>query len=320
MKHLIFLIFIILVSSVSADILTDYRQNGLRAIEKELDLKLTDKNYWKEYLKAQDTSFGYIEKYENILICDKSKHTLSLYVKENGKYKLKKTYSAYTGKKKGDKVREGDLRTPIGIYNLTKKISKLDSFYGPLAFVTSYPNFYDKIKGKDGSGIWIHGVPADKKRNKYTKGCIALENKNIKFLDKIINIDKTLLIISPNKLQKKPSDAKLTVILTSLYKWRYAWIYNDINNYIKYYSTTFKKNNGTTYKRYKKYKTRVFKKNEQKSIIFKNLTVIPYPNSQNIFQITFDEDYKSDSLKFNGEKKLLITLDKSNSFKIFLEK
>ncbi|CAI6147276.1 MAG: hypothetical protein SPLUMA1_SPLUMAMAG1_01934 [uncultured Sulfurimonas sp.] len=58
-----------------------------------------------------------------------------------------------------DKIREGDLRTPIGVYKLVKKLSKVDSFYGPLAFATSYPNSYDKYLGKNGSGIWIHGLP-----------------------------------------------------------------------------------------------------------------------------------------------------------------
>ncbi len=47
---------------------------------------------------------------------------------------------------KGDKKTEGDLRTPIGVYDLVKKISNVDEFYGPLAFVISYPNIYDRYK------------------------------------------------------------------------------------------------------------------------------------------------------------------------------
>ena len=32
---------------------------------------------------------------------------------------------------------------------------------GQLAFVLSYPNTYDKVQGKNGHGIWIHGSPLD---------------------------------------------------------------------------------------------------------------------------------------------------------------
>ena len=70
-----------------------------------------------------------------------------------------KTIPAFTGKYDGDKVSAGDRRTPIGIYNLTQKLSTVDPFYGPMAFVTSYPNLYDRIRGKSGDGIWIHGLP-----------------------------------------------------------------------------------------------------------------------------------------------------------------
>ena len=188
-------------SLFSNDIATQYRLNGLQDIEQQLDAELMKKSYWKKYLKNKDTKLGYIESYSNILICDKSKSTLTLYREDaNKRYRAKKEYHAYTGKMKGDKHEEGDLRTPVGIYNITKKISKVDSFYGPMAFVTSYPNLYDKYNGKDGSGIWIHGLPTEQERDEFTKGCIAIDNQGIESLDKHIDIEKTLLIINEEKL------------------------------------------------------------------------------------------------------------------------
>jgi murein L,D-transpeptidase YafK len=307
--------------SLYANILTTYRTYGLDNIEKQMDLELTKKEYWSQYLKSIDTSFGYIESYSNILTCNKSKSTLRLY-KRNSKnrYYLDKEYSAFTGKLKGDKIKEGDLRTPIGIYNLTKKISKLDSFYGPLAFVTSYPNSYDKFKGKNGSGIWIHGLPTQQKRDDFTKGCIAINNSNIEALDRRINIDKTLLIINPKEVKKKISKKTLTSILASLYEWRYAWLYNDIDKYLQFYSSDFIRFDGMNFQRFKKYKTRIFKKPEKKTIMFNNISVIPYPNSSNIYQITFKEFYKSNSYAFNGNKVLMIKLDNKNNMKIFTER
>ena len=53
---------------------------------------------------------------------------------------------------------------------------------------------------------------------------------------------------------------------------------------------------------FKRYKTRVFAKLEKKTITFNNLNVIPYPNHDNMYEITFKEIYISDSFSFTGEK------------------
>ena len=108
-------------SSLFANVLTQYRQHGIDKLEKQMDFDLSKQVYWKEYLQNIDTSFGYIESYTNILLCDKSKSTLSLYMKDKeNSYTLTKDYSAFTGKIQGDKIKEGDLKTPVGVYSLTK--------------------------------------------------------------------------------------------------------------------------------------------------------------------------------------------------------
>ncbi len=304
--------------------LTDYRINGIYAIEKKMDFELTNIKYWDEYIKNIDTTFGYIESYENILTCDKKRSTLKLYSKNNtDTYSFIKEYSAFTGKMEGDKLKEGDLKTPLGIYTITKKLSKennLDSFYGPLAFVTSYPNSYDKYRGKNGHGIWIHGLPTKKKRDEFTKGCIAINNDNIECLDKNIDVDKTLILISNSKLRKNTSKVILTSLLSQLYSWRYAWIYNDINNYLNFYSNKFVRFDNMKINNFKRYKKRVFSKNETKTIIFNNINIVPYPNKKNIYQITFEEFYKSDTFKFIGNKTLIVEIDINNKMQIITEK
>jgi len=301
--------------------LDQYRRGGVKQIKKQLDMQLTTKEYWQNYLKQEDTTFGYLEKYSSILACDKNTSTLELYKQEDDKtFKLIKQYPAYTGKQKGDKVTEGDLRTPIGIYNITKKIVKLDSFYGPLAFVTSYPNDYDQYKGKDGHGIWIHGLPLQRHRESFTKGCIAINNTNIKNLEKQIDINSTLLIIDKDKINKNISKDTLADILSQLYMWRYTWIYNDIDKYLNFYSNDFVKDGKMNFDSFAKYKKRIFAKNEQKEIIFKDLNIIKYPNTKDVYQITFEEVYNSNSFSFRGKKTLIIRLIKDNIMQIFIEK
>ncbi|MDF1874583.1 L,D-transpeptidase family protein [Sulfurimonas sp. SAG-AH-194-I05] len=320
LNKVIFLSFVTL-SLYANPILTQYRENGFLNIEKKMDFELSKKDYWTQYLKNKDTSFGYLESYNSVLVCDKDEATLNLYQQdENKNFKTLKKFSAFTGENKGDKNKEGDLKTPHGVYNLTQKIYKLDSFYGPLAFVTSYPNTYDKYRGKNGSGIWIHGLPTEQERDEYTKGCIAINNSNIKCLDKNIDITNTLLIISPNQTPKNVSKKVLAKILANLYEWRYSWLYNDTQKYLSFYSNDFIRDDGMKYDRFIKYKTRIFNKQESKQIIFNSINVVPYPDSKNIFVITFKEKYKSNSFEFVGDKVLMITIHEDSSFKIFTEK
>ena len=318
---LFFLAFIFFQTTLfSSNILTDYRIHGIQNIEKHMDKELAKKEYWKQYLKQISTPFGYLESYQNILKCDKEKSILYVYKKDaNNTWIETREYSAYTGKNRGNKFKEGDLRTPVGIYNITKKISNVDSFYGPLALVTSYPNTYDKYNGKNGHGIWIHGLPTDQERDKFTKGCIAIQNKSIKCLDKHIDITKTLLIIDEKSIKSTVSKDDLATLLANLYAWRYAWLYNNLNDYLNFYSTKFVRFDGKIYNAFKSYKTRIFKKQESKKIIFFNLNVIAYPNTKDIYQISFTEYYKSSSFEFSGDKILIVKLT-ANSMKILTEK
>lgn len=319
---LLLLIFISL-NIFASDILTSYRTKGIAQIEKEMDLELTKKEYWDKVVKSKDTTFGYMESYSNILACDKSESTLELYtLDENRSFGYRKSYDAFMGKLKGDKVREGDLKTPIGIYKITQKLSKetkLDPFYGPLAFVTSYPNIYDSYRGKNGSGIWIHGLPSQD-RDEFTRGCIAINNSSIECLDKNIDIDNTILIIDDTKVKQNISKDLLSSILSQLYSWRYSWKYDDIEGYLSFYSPDFARNDGMSLKDFKKYKTRVFKKVEKKTIIFNDINVVPYPNTSNIYQINFKEFYKSDTFKFVGDKILVIEVGEENKISILTEK
>ena len=316
----LFLLLFIHISIFAADLLTDYRLHGIDNIEKQMDSELAKTEYWNSYLKNINTTFGYIESYSNILTCNKDNSTLCVYVRDsNNSYKLKKEYSAYTGKNRGNKLKEGDLKTPIGIYNLTKKISKVDPFYGPLAFVTSYPNSYDKYLGKDGHGIWIHGLPLNQERDTFTKGCIAIQNDSIECLNKNLDITKTLLLINQDEIKKNISKEKLSTLLSQLYRWRYTWLYNDIKGYLDFYAKDFVRLDGMKYKTFINYKKRIFKKQEKKKIIFTNINVIPYPGTTNLYKISFKEFYKSKSFEFNGDKVLMAKLI-DNKIKILTEK
>ena len=299
-----------------------YSSGGMSAIAKEIDQGLGDPSFWTSKLNNKDLTFGYYESTDTLLICQKNQPALNLYRKEKkGKqehFTLLKTIPAFTGKYDGDKVSEGDRRTPIGVYSLTQKLSTVDPFYGPMAFVTSYPNLYDRIRGKSGDGIWIHGLPESGDRDNFTKGCIAINNNELTTLDQKIDYKNTLLVIDTK--QKENSSIPYAAIIAQLYQWRYAWKYNDFQTYLSFYDTTFIRYDGMEYYDFKNYKQRVFDKKESKEILFSNLNIIPYPGErQNLFMVTFDEIYTSSKHAFTGPKTLMLLLNSDQTISIVSE-
>jgi len=297
-------------------LLTQYRLHGLYGLKKSLDYDLTSKSYWLGVLKDANTKFGYIQPGIDLLTCDKQRSQLQLNVKDNNNTFVKKSdYQAIVGKNIGDKLLKGDLKTPVGIYTITKKINKIESFYGPMAFVTSYPNLYDKYRGRDGYGIWIHGVPENGTRQPYTHGCIALQNNNLEQLNNQIDYNKTLVIISNNAIKTRISKETLAGLLSSFYMWRFAWIYNDIDTYLSFYSPSFHRDDGLGFKAFKQYKTKLFHGKGTTSIKFTNIIILPYPGTKNLYEIIAHEYYKTNHYKWQGIKKLIVTL-KHNKMQI----
>ncbi|MBO1923041.1 murein L,D-transpeptidase family protein [Thiomicrorhabdus sp. 6S3-12] len=118
---------------------------------------------------------------KNIVIVNLQESRLYLFGR-NAKQQIEQLADYYVtiGAKGAGKQREGDQRTPIGVYHVVDMISddKLPDLYGVGALPLNYPNKWDQSLGKTGSGIWLHGVP----RNTYTRaprssrGCVVLNN------------------------------------------------------------------------------------------------------------------------------------------------
>ena len=316
------LIFIFIITNIFAQNLVDiYRFEGIEKVKNILEKKLQSKNYWLNILKNQNVKFGYYENPSFILLCNKSLKTLKVYETKNGKNKELFEFNHIIVGKLGQKFKEGDLKTPIGVYSLIDKIKPKNTFYGPLAFVTSYPNLYDKILGRNGHGIWIHGKPLDGERGDVSKGCIVLDNKNLVKLANTINYKDTILQIYQSPIFATKED--IASILSLIYKWRYAWERSDFNTYISFYDKDFKRSNGDDLKKFIAYKKKVFniRKHQNVKIFFKNITIVPYQNFKNliIYRISFYEEYYAPNFTFKGNKEIFVR-KRGDNFKIFIEK
>lgn len=315
----IMLLFFMLLNLYSKDLIDLYRTSGIKSVEKEILKNLKDKDFWEKYLSEKYVDLGYYESKKYVIVTQKELGELSLYKVDKNSYDLMLRDKVITGENEGDKIIEGDKKTPEGVYELLSKKDRLDQFYGPFALVTSYPNTYDKTLKKTGHGIWIHGMPLNGDREKYTQGCIALDNPQLKQLDEKIKLKDAVLITSASEF-KVASKQDLALILSSIYKWANAWKTSDFNKYILYYSKDFKRYDGMEFGDFKRYKKRIFSKNERKIINFSNINISPYPNSKNktMYRVIMDEYYKSPTVRFEGKKELFVEII-ANQVKILAE-
>lgn len=122
-------------------------------------------------------------------------HTLSqadyvLVLKEQRKMLIKrkgqlvKTFNINMGwAPVGHKEKEGDGKTPEGLYHLDRKYDRSDKFYK--SYWISYPSIKERAAAKrkgiaPGFGVSIHGTtPGKTKAKDWTAGCIALQNKDM---------------------------------------------------------------------------------------------------------------------------------------------
>jgi murein L,D-transpeptidase YafK len=169
-----------------------------------------------------------------------------LYVFENGSQGLSliREYYASIGKNGMVKQVAGDQRTPLGVYFVTKQIpsATLPSKYGKQALALNYPNPYDRLQGRGGDGIWLHGIsPGMYSRAPWaTDGCIALANHYLQELSAYIDVQATPIVVAERLEWVKPADltTRHASFLSEFEKWQQARKQNNAQVRDAFYSTS----------------------------------------------------------------------------------
>ncbi|WP_149725265.1 murein L,D-transpeptidase family protein [Campylobacter concisus] len=297
-----------------------YLKNGSAAVIDAIEKNILSKDYWLKKLEGKDVRYGYYDNEILLSVVDKTKKKLEV-ISYNGGITKKLFSSSVIVGKNGDKLLEGDLKTPVGVYQLTRRFTPNDRYLGPLAFSLSYPNLLDKLAKRNGGGIWIHGYPLDGQRTDElkTKGCVAMQNDTLMKFDDVVDHKKTLAFIYEDK-RPEASAKDIAVIISGLLGWKKTWSESDIENYLKFYDKNFERYDGMSLEKFKSMKRAIFSKKEKKRISFSNFLITPYPNLKNdrLFRVSFYEDYVSDTHKFAGQKTLYVKLY-NDDMKIFIE-
>ncbi len=233
-----------------------------------------------------------------------------LYVFENTANGMRRAADFYVtvGKFGTGKNKEGDKRTPIGLYTITgfKPDSELEELYGIGAYPLSYPNEWDARNGRNGHGIWLHGVPRDtySRPPKASDGCVVLSNDDLKNLGRYIKIGQTPVIIAPSLtwvdadlLQSARDELQQAVD-----RWRKDWESRDTARLLENYSRDFQ-SDGQGYQAFAESKRRVNAAKSWIKVDIERLSIYRQPGDKDMAILVFDQDYKSSNLNNVSRKR-----------------
>jgi murein L,D-transpeptidase YafK len=231
--------------------LTSFGEGGKRAEAKVADLHdeaIARLQAWHDKPQGNRLPRYLLQMEKNqkyAIVVDTKKSRLYLYKNEGGTPRFVADYYITQGKLGADKVSEGDKRTPIGVYHVTSSLSrkKLGDFYGSGAYPINYPNEWDRRKGRNGHGIWLHGTPSDtfSRPPRASDGCVVLANQDLDAIAGDLQIGLTPVIISDSIewLSLDDWQAERTSLLAMIEAWRHDWESRDIDKYASHYSHDF---------------------------------------------------------------------------------
>ncbi|NCN41606.1 L,D-transpeptidase family protein [bacterium] len=248
----------------------------------------------------------FVPQEEFYIFVNKEANTLSLRSVLEPK-KILKTYSAISGFNAGDKIAEGDRKTPEGIYVTTGRVSESQLYkplHGPAGIALNYPNPVDRINKQTGSGIWIHGVKDDSRLLKRfdTRGCVAVANENILKLVNWFVPNKTVVVVVDKELPRNNwglQDAD-SILEQRVKEWATAWSSQMTEEYIQLYHPDFRsKNMNRT--QWKNYKASLNKRYKYIQVEVSNIRT--YKHSK-YWMTQFDQRYESNLFKSFAVKRL----------------
>ena len=260
---------------------------------------------------------------KHVLIVDTRQSTLYVFENNQGVPRYLADYYVSSGKNGSDKTKQGDKKTPLGVYHVTDNLprEKLGALYGVGAFPISYPNEMDRREGRNGNGIWLHGVPLDtySRPPRASDGCVVLTNQDLETLGKNLRIGVTPVIIADGIDWIKPAaleDVRKD-LMASVEKWRRDWESLDTKTYLKHYAPGF--STGTQdLAAWSQQKRQVNAAKTYVKLKLDRVSAFLYPGRDDLAVVSFDQDYASSNLS-NQMKKRQYWIFEKGAWRILYE-
>lgn len=246
---------------------------------------------------------------KQVLIVDAKRSRLYVYEHINGKLKFITDYYISQGKLGINKLKSGDQKTPVGVYYITSRVGgpHLPDFYGSGALPINYPNDWDRLNGRSGSGIWLHGTPSDNYSRPplSSDGCVVLTNPDLTSLSAAVEVGKTPVVIAESVefVNKTKSVNDRNNALQLVEGWRRDFESLDSGRFISHYSSRFKAERGEDRQAWfnKQWQPMTGAKNV--AIKMRELTLFLYPGREDLLVSTFTEDASIDANKVSTRKR-----------------
>ena len=230
------------------------------------------------------------------LLADTKRSRLFVYENVRGKLKLMSDFYITQGKLGVNKLKEGDQKTPIGVYYITGRLprTRLPDFYGAGALPINYPNEWDRINGRSGSGIWLHGTPS----GSYSRpplasdGCVVLTNPDLQKLFGSVVVGKTPVVISEQvEFVSKQQWAKdREAVDQVMEQWRRDLEGLNAQTFLRHYSPKFKSATGEDLATWSAKHQQTMLGVKDMRIKLQDETIFAYPDRHDLIVTTFTQN------------------------------
>ena len=238
---------------------------------------------------------------KHAIVVDTRQSTLYVFENHGGTPRYVADYYISSGKNGSDKSKQGDKKTPLGVYHVTDNLprARLTDFYGSGAFPINYPNEWDRREGRNGHGIWLHGTPSDtySRPPRASDGCVVLTNQDLDAIGKNLQIGLTPVIISQGIEWVKPDalEGVRKELLQGVENWRKDWESLDADRYLRHYAPGFSsgKQDLAAWGRQKR---QVNAAKAWVKVKLDRISLFLYPGREDLAVVTFDQNYDSSNL------------------------
>jgi murein L,D-transpeptidase YafK len=265
------------------------------------------------------------DNYKRAIVVDLPRARLYVIANDQGKLTLERHHYAAMGRNGSRKQTAGDLRTPVGLYHVTHWIgdSQLPELYGAGALPLDYPNAWDQLQRRTGSGIWLHGVPRDtfSRPPRSSEGCVTMANADLEVLRGDVDYGMTPVVLS-DEIEWVPAAAVEVVrdsLLRRIEDWRKAWSSKNTEAYLAYYAKDFSVD-GMNLADFSAHKRRVNASKKFIDVRLSDISLFRYPGTEDgLLLAEFTMDYGSDNYKTTSDKQQFWRRDDAGNWKIVRE-
>jgi len=260
-----------------------------------------------------------------VILVEKKSNTLKVAEYVEGNYRTLKEYPAIFGQVKGDKVDEGDLKTPEGIYQFNARLTPpaIRPKFGAMALYMTYPNAWDRIADATGNDIMLHATnePSRLKKGLDSKGCIVVNNEQILEIQEHVRLGLTPILVFDELSGEYLHPEGDNGLKQFFEQWVKSWNHKEINPYIDSYHSEFE-SDGKNRNAWRAYKQSLNNRYGEIRVRPENIMYFRHPKYSMIqFVQNYESTFKSGQIahKSSGTKTLLVA-EEGDQYRIIEER